>query len=48
VVWICCALLLFWLAYTFIPGVGEVIDQLVWAADLTVDNLSHTLALNPF
>jgi phage shock protein PspC (stress-responsive transcriptional regulator) len=48
VIWICCALFLFWVAYTFIPGVGEVVDQLVWAADLTVDNLSETLAFNIF
>jgi phage shock protein C len=48
VVWICFALLLFWLAYTFIPGMGEIVDQLVWAFDLTIDNLSHTLAFNLF
>jgi phage shock protein PspC (stress-responsive transcriptional regulator) len=48
VIWICCALFLFWVAYTFIPGVGEIVDQLVWAADLTVDNLSQTLAFNMF
>jgi phage shock protein PspC (stress-responsive transcriptional regulator) len=48
VIFICCALFLFWVAYTFIPGVGEIVDQLVWAADLTVENLSQTLAFNMF
>lgn len=45
-VWIGCVLFLFWLAYTFIPGMSEIVDQLVWAFDLTIDNLSHTLAFN--
>ena len=43
VVWLCSTLLLFWVAYTFIPGVHELMDQLMWAADLTVDNLSDTI-----
>jgi phage shock protein PspC (stress-responsive transcriptional regulator) len=48
IVWIGSALLIFWVAYTFVPGVGEVVDQVIWAADLTVDNLSQTLAYNIF
>lgn len=47
-VWIGSALLLFWVAYTFIPGVGEVVDQVLWAANLTMDTLSETLAYNIF
>jgi phage shock protein PspC (stress-responsive transcriptional regulator) len=48
VVWICCTLLLFWLAYTFFPGVREVVDQLMWAANLTIENLSETIVVNDF
>jgi phage shock protein PspC (stress-responsive transcriptional regulator) len=44
VLWVCASLLLFWVAYTFIPGVSEVVDQLIWAADLTIENLSETIA----
>jgi phage shock protein PspC (stress-responsive transcriptional regulator) len=43
VIWICCTLLLFWVAYLFFPGVREVIDQLTWAANLTIENLSETI-----
>jgi phage shock protein PspC (stress-responsive transcriptional regulator) len=43
VVWICCTLLLFWVAYMFFPGVREVIDQLTWAANLTIENLNATI-----
>jgi phage shock protein PspC (stress-responsive transcriptional regulator) len=43
VIWICCTLLLFWVAYMFFPGVREVIDQLTWAANLTIENLSATI-----
>lgn len=43
IVWIGCTLLLFWVAYMFIPGVREVIDQLTWAANLTFDTLSETI-----
>jgi phage shock protein PspC (stress-responsive transcriptional regulator) len=42
-VWLGSIVLLFWVAYTFIPGVSAVVDQLVWAADLTVNNLSETI-----
>ena len=48
VIWVCCALLLFWLAYTFFPGVREVVDQLMWAANLTLENLSETIVVNDF
>jgi phage shock protein PspC (stress-responsive transcriptional regulator) len=42
VVWISSVLLLLWVAYTFIPGIREIVDQLVWATGLTIDNLSDT------
>jgi phage shock protein PspC (stress-responsive transcriptional regulator) len=43
VVWICCTLALFWVAYMFFPGVREIVDQLTWAANLTIENLSETI-----
>jgi phage shock protein PspC (stress-responsive transcriptional regulator) len=43
VVWVCFAVLFFWVAYTFFPGVHELVDQLMWAADLTVSNVSETI-----
>lgn len=48
VIWLCTALLLLWVAYTFIPGIGDVVDQFVWAANLTIDNLSETIVSNNF
>jgi phage shock protein PspC (stress-responsive transcriptional regulator) len=48
IVWIGATLLLFWVAYTFLPGVREVVDQLMWAADLTVNNLSETISVDFF
>jgi hypothetical protein len=42
--WIGFTVLFFWLAYTFFPGVHELVDQLMWAADLTVSNISETIA----
>jgi len=42
--WIGFTVLLFWLAYTLFPGVHELMDQLMWAADLTVSNISETIA----
>ena len=48
VVWICTALLLLWVAYTFIPGISDLVDQFVWAASLTIDNLSETFVSNNF
>ena len=41
--WIGCTVLFFWVAYTFLPGVRELVDQLMWAADLTVSNISETI-----
>jgi hypothetical protein len=43
VVWICSTLLLFWLAYTFIPGVSEIVDQVSWAVNLTFENITQTI-----
>ena len=44
ILWIAAVVLLFWIAYTFIPGVQELVDQLWWAANLTASNLSDTMA----
>jgi phage shock protein PspC (stress-responsive transcriptional regulator) len=44
VVWICTVLLLLWAAYTFFPGIHELFDQLMWAANLTVSTISETIA----
>jgi phage shock protein PspC (stress-responsive transcriptional regulator) len=41
--WVGFTALFFWLAYTFFPGVRELVDQLMWAADLTVSNISNTI-----
>jgi phage shock protein PspC (stress-responsive transcriptional regulator) len=41
--WIGFTALFFWLAYTFFPGVRELVDNLMWAADLTVSNISETI-----
>ena len=41
--WIGFTALFFWLAYTFFPGVHELMDQLMWAADLTMSNISDTI-----
>lgn len=46
IIWICTTLLVVWVAYTFIPGVREVVDQFIWAADLTADNISKTLDIS--
>ncbi len=43
--WMGFTVLFFWLAYTFFPGVRELVDQLMWAADLTVSNISETIAI---
>jgi hypothetical protein len=43
VMWIGFTVVLFWAAYNFLPGVREMIDQISWAANLTVENLSTTL-----
>jgi len=34
---------LFWCAYTFLPGIRELVDNLMWAANLTATTLSETL-----
>jgi phage shock protein PspC (stress-responsive transcriptional regulator) len=43
--WMGFTVLFFWLAYTFFPGVRELVDQLMWAADLTVSNISETISV---
>jgi phage shock protein PspC (stress-responsive transcriptional regulator) len=42
--WMGFAVLLFWCAYTFFPGIRELVDQLMWAANLTVTTISETIA----
>lgn len=42
-IWIGFTAVFFWLAYTFFPGVRELVDQLMWAAELTVSNISETI-----
>ena len=41
--WIGVTVLLFWGAYHVFPGVREVMDQLMWAANLTVTTISETI-----
>jgi uncharacterized BrkB/YihY/UPF0761 family membrane protein len=41
--WLGFTMLVFWLAYTLLPGVREVVDQLMWAAHLTVTTISETI-----
>ena len=43
VLWVCFTSLLLWVAYMFIPGIRETADQLLWAANLTIENLSETI-----
>jgi phage shock protein PspC (stress-responsive transcriptional regulator) len=43
-IWLGFVVLLFWAAYNFFPGVREVVDSLMWAANLTVSNISETIA----
>jgi phage shock protein PspC (stress-responsive transcriptional regulator) len=43
VLWVGFTALLLWMAYTFIPGVSETADQLLWAANLTIENLAETI-----
>jgi phage shock protein PspC (stress-responsive transcriptional regulator) len=42
VVFICAVSLLFWMAYTFIPGVSALFDNLLWAANLTISTISDS------
>jgi phage shock protein PspC (stress-responsive transcriptional regulator) len=41
--WIGFTVLMFWLAYTLFPGVRELVDQLMWAANLTATTISETI-----
>jgi hypothetical protein len=43
--WLGFTVLFFWIAYTVFPGVHELVDQLMWAADLTVSNISETVSI---
>ncbi|HET9863669.1 MAG TPA: PspC domain-containing protein [Steroidobacteraceae bacterium] len=43
VLWIGFVALLFWVAYTYFPGVRELIDSLTWAANLTATTISETI-----
>ncbi len=43
-IWLAGTVLLLWGAYHLFPGVREVLDQLMWAANLTVNNISETIA----
>jgi phage shock protein PspC (stress-responsive transcriptional regulator) len=44
VIWIAAVALMFWVAYTFFPGIRELVDELTWAANLTVSTISDTIA----
>jgi phage shock protein PspC (stress-responsive transcriptional regulator) len=44
ILWIGFVALLFWSAYTFFPGVRELVDSLMWAANLTATTISETIA----
>ena len=41
--WIGFVALLFWVSYTYFPGVREVVDSLMWAANLTVSTITETI-----
>jgi phage shock protein PspC (stress-responsive transcriptional regulator) len=41
--WIGFVALGFWVAYTFFPGIRELVDSLMWAANLTVSTISETI-----
>jgi len=43
VIWIGAVVALFWCAYTFLPGVHELVDSLLWAANLTATTISETM-----
>ncbi len=42
--WIGFVVVMFWFAYTFFPGVRELVDSLMWAANLTVSTIRETIA----
>ncbi len=44
IMWLGFTVLFGWAAYHFFPGVRELVDQLMWAADLTVSTISDTIA----
>lgn len=41
--WIGFTALFFWVAYHWFPGVRELVDNLMWAANLTVETISETI-----
>jgi phage shock protein PspC (stress-responsive transcriptional regulator) len=41
--WIGFTVLFFWVAYHWFPGVRELVDSLMWAANLTVETISETI-----
>jgi phage shock protein PspC (stress-responsive transcriptional regulator) len=43
-VWLAVTLALLWGVYHIVPGVREVVDSLMWAANLTVTTISETIA----
>jgi len=43
VIWLCAVALLLWCAYTFLPGIRELVDSLMWAANLTATTISETM-----
>jgi phage shock protein PspC (stress-responsive transcriptional regulator) len=42
--WVGFTVLFFWVAYNWFPGVRELVDNLMWAANLTVETISETIA----
>jgi phage shock protein PspC (stress-responsive transcriptional regulator) len=44
IMWTGFIVLLFWVAYTFLPGIRELVDSLMWAANLTATTISETIA----
>jgi phage shock protein PspC (stress-responsive transcriptional regulator) len=42
--WVGFVALLFWAAYSYFPGVRELVDSLMWAANLTASTISDTIA----
>jgi uncharacterized BrkB/YihY/UPF0761 family membrane protein len=41
-IWIGVVVFLFWVAYHFIPGVRDLVDNLLWAVNLTATTISET------
>jgi phage shock protein PspC (stress-responsive transcriptional regulator) len=44
ILWIGFIVMIFWGAYTFLPGIRELVDSLMWAANLTASTISDTIA----